>query len=226
MPESFTQLLKPQDFSSFASIQPLEPRRMLAANSYTQVNLTSDGSVAAAHTDSHLVNPWGMLITPHGFEVADADTGFITGYDGTGKNAGPSVAVPGPSSTQGVPTGIVQNSNAGKFLVAGQAASYITVTENGTIDAWNASSTKNTVHVVVNKSSSGALYKGAAMATLNGNPLLYAANFAAGTIDVFNSSFAATKVSGGFKDATLPKGFSPFNIQNIKGNLWVEYATH
>ena len=29
---------------------------------------------------------------------------------------------------------------------------------------------------------------------------------------------------GGFRDSSIPRGFAPFNIQNIQGNLYVAYA--
>jgi uncharacterized protein (TIGR03118 family) len=54
--------------------------------------------------------------------------------------------------------------------------------------------------------------------------MLYAANFHAGTIDVFNDSFAPVTVPGGFADPNLPAGFAPFNVQEIAGRLVVAYA--
>src|SRR4051794_176522 len=102
----------------FISTEPLEARRHLAANAYLEQDLTSDGSVPAAHTDAHLVNSWGLVLSGHGFQIADTDAGFTTGYDASGINVGPSVRVPGPGTEQGAPTGIVRNDDATKFLVA------------------------------------------------------------------------------------------------------------
>jgi uncharacterized protein (TIGR03118 family) len=70
----------------------------------------------------------------------------------------------------------------------------------------------------------GAIYKGLAIATKHGTTMLYAANFHAGTIDVFNDSFAPVTVPGGFVDPNLPAGFAPFNVQEIAGRLVVAYA--
>src|SRR5262249_32018208 len=53
---------------------------------------------------------------------------------------------------------------------------------------------------------------------------LYAANFHAGTVDVFDSSFAPVVTAGGFTDPNIPHGFAPFNIRNLRGNLYVTYA--
>ncbi len=52
---------------------------------------------------------------------------------------------------------------------------------------------------------------------------LYAANVRGGTIDVFNSSFTATTLAGSFRDPNLPAGYTPYNIQNVNGLLYVEY---
>jgi uncharacterized protein (TIGR03118 family) len=54
--------------------------------------------------------------------------------------------------------------------------------------------------------------------------MLYATNFGLGRIDVYNSSFQATTVSGGFTDPNLPAGYAPFGIENINGELYVSYA--
>ena len=37
----------------------------------------------------------------------------------------------------------------------------------------------------------------------------------------FNSSYAQT---GSFTDPTIPAGYAPFNVQNLNGMLYVEYA--
>ncbi len=41
---------------------------------------------------------------------------------------------------------------------------------------------------------------------------------------MFNSSFAQIIPSGNFTDPNLPAGYEPFNIQNIGGELYVEYS--
>ena len=58
----------------------------------------------------------------------------------------------------------------------------------------------------------------------NGVIRLYAANFSAGTVDVFDAAWQPTKASGGFVDATIPAGFAPFNIVRVGGSLLVAYA--
>jgi uncharacterized protein (TIGR03118 family) len=72
--------------------------------------------------------------------------------------------------------------------------------------------------------SAGSVYKGLALGNNGSGDLIYAANFGQGRVDVFNSSFSATSVPGGFKDNTLPAGYAPFDIQNLNGKLYVTYA--
>jgi uncharacterized protein (TIGR03118 family) len=72
--------------------------------------------------------------------------------------------------------------------------------------------------------TTGASFTGLALDNNGTGNFLYAANNAAvGGIDVFNSSFAPTTLSGSFTDPNLPAGFVPYNIQNINGDLYVEY---
>src|SRR6185369_2224913 len=73
-------------------------------------------------------------------------------------------------------------------------------------------------------SESGAVYKGAALGDASSGPSLYAANFSAGVIDVFDRNFSQVILQGSFTDPDLPPGFAPFNIQNIGNRLFVTYA--
>ena len=50
---------------------------------------------------------------------------------------------------------------------------------------------------------------------------LYAANFSEGQIDVFNSDFSAATP---LKDANIPAGFAPFNVQSVGSLLVVTFA--
>ena len=120
------------------------------------------------------------------------------------------------------PTGQVNNTNASAFLVSngdGGSAHFMFANLNGTISAWDAGQT-----AFVQATTPGAAYTGLA---INGaQNRLYAANGAgAGSIDVFNSSFApVTLGAGAFTDPNLPKGFVPFNVQEIGGKVYVTYA--
>ena len=71
-----------------------------------------------------------------------------------------------------------------------------------------------------------AVYLGLAIGSSGGANYLYAANFAGGSIDVFNATFGdgSGALAGDFTDPGLPSGYAPFNIQNIGGELLVAYA--
>jgi uncharacterized protein (TIGR03118 family) len=76
----------------------------------------------------------------------------------------------------------------------------------------------------VDRSSTGAIYKGLAIAASPAGVHIYAANFHSGTIEVFDTNFNLVTLAGIFSDPTIPAGFAPFNIQNINGQLFVTYA--
>ncbi len=203
----------------------------VTASATNQTNLVSDGFTSAAHKDPNLLNPWGIAFMPGGpFWVADNNQGVLTVYDGSGVNQGLVVTVPvppGSSAAQSSPTGLVFNGTT-DFAIVGGASTFLAATEDGTIAAWNASlgslGSVNAV-LVVNNSAGGAVYKGLALGSAGGANFLYAANFHAGTVDVFDTHFAAHSFgAGAFTDPNLPGGFAPFGIQNIGGNIFVAYA--
>jgi uncharacterized protein (TIGR03118 family) len=206
---------------------------------FKQTDLVSDIPGLATLTDPNLVNTWGVSAIPGAtpFWISNQGTGTSSLFSVTGRtgvapaNFFPApatnfVAVPPPvvSGFPG-PTGQVANSVGTSFDIAGGPAVFIFANLNGTISAWNPSNvnpaTMNAATVVAG--TQGALYTGLAMNSA-GN-LLYAANGSgAGSIDVFNGSFAPTTVSGGFADPTLPSGMVPFNVEDIGGKVYVAYA--
>jgi uncharacterized protein (TIGR03118 family) len=81
----------------------------------------------------------------------------------------------------------------------------------------------------------GAVYKGLAIATSStpvipadaaSTALLYASNFRAGAVEVYDARFnkVATLPSGAFRDKGLPGGYAPFGIQVLGGKVYVTYA--
>ena len=68
----------------------------------------------------------------------------------------------------------------------------------------------------------GAVYKGLAIgAQKDGTTLLYASNFRHGTVDVFNDQW---QMVNSLTDGALLAGYAPFNVQVLKGHLFVTYA--
>jgi uncharacterized protein (TIGR03118 family) len=197
----------------------------LHADSFTQINLVSDVPGLAANTDPNLKNPWGVAFSATSpFWTSDQATGLSTLYNGAGTPQGLVVTIPGPSSPPTGPTGMVFSNITNQFTITGgAAATFIFDTLNGTILGWNGGAGTT---AVVEVTTPGAVYTGLAQGASGGSNFLYAAN-SAGGIDVFNSSWAnldSTTFAGKFTDPNLPAGFTPFNIQNVGGNLYVTYA--
>jgi uncharacterized protein (TIGR03118 family) len=146
-------------------------------------------------------------------------------------------------------------SGSGAFKITGPSsggnttsapAAFLFATEDGTIAGWNPSVDPTHAVIAVDNSGNnftnpdpnqqtGAVYKGLAIATsstpiVSGDPnstaLLYATNFRAGTIDVYDAAFAkVTGLStGAFTDPALPHGYAPFNVQVLRGEVYVTYA--
>jgi uncharacterized protein (TIGR03118 family) len=199
---------------------------------YQQTNLVSDIPGLAAHTDPRLQNPWGVSLSPDGlFRVDDNHTGLSTVYDVNGQRAPDTVAIPLPSSSTGAapaaPTGTVLNTTAGFVIAEGQRsapATSIFATEDGTIAAWNDQVDERHALLAVYNSGSGAVYKALTLGTNAQGTFLFATNFHAGTVDVFDSQFHQVQLAGSFTDPNIPAGFAPFGIKNIGGTLFVTYA--
>jgi uncharacterized protein (TIGR03118 family) len=80
-------------------------------------------------------------------------------------------------------------------------------------------------YAIIAAQTPGAVYKGLAIAIdANGTTRLYAPNFHAGRIDVFDTAFNLVTTTGGFIDTGLPRGYAPFNVVPIGGQLFVTYA--
>ncbi len=191
-----------------------------AANVYKKRNLVSDINGVARITDRNLVNPWGLSFGPATPAwVADNGADVSTLYTGGVRRSIPVTVQLVVGIPAGAPTGTVFNPTGG-FKVNGAPAKFIFDSEKGTITAWNAGT-----EAVTEATTPNAIYKGLAIASKGGATFLFAANFHAATIDVFDDAFApVTTPPGAFTDPNLPKGFAPFNVQEIGGRLVVAYA--
>jgi uncharacterized protein (TIGR03118 family) len=199
----------------------------LVPRPYTNHRLTSDGNLAAHFTDANLRNGWGVAFNPNGpVWVADNYTGKSTLYDGTGKPQPLVVTVPGVAGEAGAPTGIVF-AGGNDFVVSMGTVSgpsrFIFVTEDGTLSGW-APNVNTTMAIDVPTPAHNANYKGLALSGNGMTHLLYAADFRNNRIDVYDGNFKPVMKSGAFIDPALPKGFAPFGIQAINGDIYVAYA--
>jgi len=206
-----------EKFPEFADLFP---------STYTQVNLVADqDGYGAARVDPNLVNAWGMAFAPSGpIWVSATETGLSFIFDRTGKNLFGPITIPSSKTmpTGGAPTGQVFN-GSGDFVIKenGQPARFIFVGEDGIVSAWNGQA--GSAAIVVAQSDEDAVYKGVTIAWDGTQNLLYATDFRNGKVDVFDKDFNYIEQDK-FKDPNIPKGFAPFNIQNIDGKLFVTYA--
>jgi uncharacterized protein (TIGR03118 family) len=205
-------------------------RRHEHRSAYSKVNLVSDIPGAAQITDPNLVNPWGMSASPTSpVWVSDNGTDVTTLYAGGAQGVPFGIVPLVVNIPGGAPTGQVFNASSGFVVHSGSdggAALFIFASEAGIISGWSpavpapAPSTQAQVAVT----TPGAVYKGLALARGEHGNRLYAANFSAGTIDVFDSNFMPVHRHGAFVDHHLPHGYAPFNIQELDGRLYVTYA--
>jgi uncharacterized protein (TIGR03118 family) len=217
------------------SLEVLENRHLLSTG-FLQTNLVSDVQGLADSFDPNLKNPWGLVAGPGGpFWVSDNNAGVSTLYNGAGQPfpvfSPLVVTIPthmgAPAGTKGTPTGIVFNGSS-DFVVSqgGQSGSalFIFATLDGTISGWSPGVSFTNAIIAKDNSASGASYTGLVLANNGSGNFLYAANNAAGTIDVFDKTFTHVTLAGNFTDPHLPSGFVPYGIQLLNGKLFVSYA--
>jgi uncharacterized protein (TIGR03118 family) len=206
----------------------------------------------AKFLDTNLVNPWGIAESGTSpFWVSDGGTGRATLYNTAGAPQPLVVSIPSatdPLGNGGIPTGALFNpvpAAQGAFKLSGVNASGAPVTapavflfasKDGSILGWNPGvnpmgfdPAKAGKYAIVAAHPAGAAYTGLAIATdSTGATRLYAANFGAGTVDVFDTSFQKAPAGSAFVDPTLPSGYAPFNVApvTVQGvtRMFVMYA--
>jgi uncharacterized protein (TIGR03118 family) len=171
--------------------------------------------------DPNLINAWGLAINPIStgalFWVSAADKGLATVYDQNGTVQSLVVTIPSANGTDtGSPTGQVFNSST-DFM----GDKFIFATEDGLIEGWQ---TGTDAVMRADRSAEQASYKGIALVTSGATHTLAAANFHAGTVDVFDASYTRVTTAGLFEDPNLPSGYAPFNIAELGGSVYVTYA--
>ena len=207
------------------------------AQLYHRTDLTADSSAASAsapNTDQNLVNSWGLSRGSGGpWWVADNGTGLSTVYNAAGAPFVPPnatkplvVTIPTPDGTgTSAPTGAVFNATT-EFQAGPNAKSiFLFVTEDGTIAGWNPGVSPNAV--ILKNRAGKAIYKGCAIAMVNGHPRFYAANFQSGRVDVFDGGFTLLhhdEDEDAFRFPGLDRNWAPFNVQNVGGDLVVTFV--
>jgi len=223
-------------FNIVSAFVMLVPAASLAQQ-YQQTNLVSDTQAEGTNPpnppDSNLKNPWGMARgTTSPWWVSDNMAGVSTLYNGAGVKVSLTVTIPHtPGTATGSPTGIVFNGSTTDFAIpqgltgAGLAGTFIFVSLDGTISAWNGGLPNRNLATQVVPGSSKAVFTGATIAQIEEKRYLYVADLEAGKIKVYDTNFKPVEVDEeAFDDDYIPRGFAPFNVQNIGGNLYVAYA--
>ncbi len=225
---------------------------------YTRTDLVTNSSAGGTVQDQHLVNGWGLVSTGTSpFWVSDNATGVSTLYSISNTNGvtaspvGLVVSIPSAAGGPGTPTGIVAPETpkgvtaftiSGVNPITGVQASansvFIFATQDGTISGWNpavggisATGASTATPTPADRSSVGATYTGLAIATNNGQKLLYAADDGHNRrIDVFDSNFHLVDLGrDAFVDPKIPQKFAPYGIQTITAadgteTVWVTYT--
>jgi uncharacterized protein (TIGR03118 family) len=186
---------------------------------YRQVNLISDLPGVAVLQDANLVNAWGISFGPATpFWVSDNGMGLATLYAVTNDSSGIThvvkqglqVTIPGAGNPTGQAFNTVGGFNGDLFLF---------VSEDGTIAGWRGA--LGTTAEVLVPGNANNVYKGMTLATTSTGPVLLAANFKNGTVDVFGTN---SVLIGQFMDPKAPAGFAPFGIQTLSNLVFVTFA--
>jgi uncharacterized protein (TIGR03118 family) len=180
----------------------------------------SNAGNAAPLVDPNLVNPWGFAFTPAGVAwVADNGPGVVTQYGAGGASSGPPISIPGPGGNgQGAPSGEVFNATPGDF----KGDALILATEDGTVAGWQSGAG---AMLRVDESANGAVFKGLDVLDSPAGRVLVVANFFAGTIELFDASYASVTLPGGaFVDVGMTPGFAPHNVMVSGASVYVAYA--
>lgn len=231
---------------------------------FESVNNDSDITGVAHDTDPLLVDPWGVTTGPEGnLHVSDEGSGVSTLYGPAGSlliTSGThsiTIAPASVSGTIGTPTGVDVNEKAildstlaNDFTISASGTSgpskYLYCTEDGAIEGFNEKVDPNSA-VIGATATPPAGYTGMALSwvSISGtlNHQLYAANFAQGKVDVYDTSFGLLASGAEFSatppavPASAPTGaaWSPFNIHRVdfkhgkagtERRLLVTYALH
>ncbi len=196
------------------------PTQRIAAQ-VTETNIAADVKSLGGNIVPTLKNPWGLAFLPSGVAfVAANHNGTAEGLDIKGNLA---IELTMPSVKMGGAPAAVTGDLYNDDLASFDGDTFIFVSEDGAVIGWHKS--MGTAATIRQTSTTGAVYKGVAMATLNGKKQLYAADFHNNQIVVFDANYQPVNMGPGkFVDCTMPRHFAPFNVVEHSGLLFVSYA--
>ena len=188
---------------------------------FKQVNLVANTAEYHPVTiDPTLINGFGIAWSPNGIAWVNSVGGHVSElYTAEGAIARKPVNIPQPNDTiGGFPCGIVFNPTKGFNIPTGPSL-FLFTSFDGVLSGWNGAAGNNAQRI---KAPSKASYTGLAIAASGGHTFIYGANFGLKKIDTWDSNFNLIKMP--FVDPTLPKDYSPYNIQAVGDWLFVIYA--
>ena len=207
--------------STMAAMLPIAPTQTTPT--------TATGSAASMAGATTSTTPAMMTSSAPGQTTSTSATGSGASMAGATTSTTPAMMTSATSgqTTPASPTGQVFNAAGSGFDISSGGVTapsvFIFATEDGTISGWNPTVNGGSTVLAVDNSDggNGAVYKGLTMAQTANGPMLYAANFRNGTVDVFNSNFQQVN---SFTDPKVPAGFAPFNVQVLDNHLFVTFA--
>lgn len=187
-------------------------------SSFVKTNIVSSIQDNGNNTTKILRNPWDVVILNDTIWTAVNGSWTLQQYTIEGVFL-KSVFVTAISDFNR-PTGLVAyNGNSFLYLNGSGVmtpSKLITVTETGTINAYDPASTVNVAPITF--SDPTKVFTGCDIY----NDQLYVANFASGFVEVYNGTFSHTSQ---FTDTAMTSiGYAPYNVKFINGNLYVTYA--
>lgn len=188
---------------------------------FEQVNLVANSDEYHPVTkDPTLLNAFGIAWTSNGIAWVNSVGGHVSElYSAEGAIVRRPVNIPSPTENGGgLPCGIVSSTGRG-FNLSNGPSNFLFSGFDGVLSGWNGASGDTAKRI---KNPPHASFTGLAIGTSGSNDFIYAANFGAKKIDVWDTSF--TKVQMTFKDPSLPDSYSPYNIQAVGDSLYVMYA--
>ncbi len=228
---SLTLALVVPGVSALAAVPGASPAHGSDRGTYVRTNLVADRPGHAQTTDPDLKNPWGVSYGPGTpIWVSDQATGLTTLYSG-GVHGSPQTTVPLVVKVPGGgPTGQVFNPTT-SFVVHGAGgssapATFLFVGVGGHLTGWAPTVPLPAPSLAAQDAvvTPGAVDTGLAIGSAGGGPRLYAADFTAGTVDVYDGAFRRVVTAGNFADRRLPDGYAPFNVAFLGGKVYVAYA--
>jgi len=184
---------------------------------YEKTVLVSDVKLVGKVQDVMLKNPWGIVVANDSIWTTSY-TGYVINYglDGTQNQL---VTVQSNTQVESLPTGLVKYTGSSFLVTNGIVqlpAQWITVTSNGTINAYNSVIEPTTALIQMNDVTKD--FKGCDII----DDQLYVANFYSGFVEIYDGTF--TFVSQFTDDAMTEQGYAPFNVKEIDGMLYVAFA--